>query len=362
MALRRRSTIALAISLAAALALSGAELLSDAAHASTVSPESPSVASQVRRNVTFVLPPKAPRTLFIDSRSVDAPSPDEFQITYADGNFTLSYRRTQGGPITSQYTLTVRGLVEWNDTHGDGQMEDGSIVAYTPMGPGAFGRFAIQHSQRTTGDGIAVNSFVIVSNRGDLTLNLTITDGFLALPSGQNLTPMEAKLTLDIFHNMTMPDTHLSLQLGLSTDQRISLENRSWDDLNDFSSDDRALNVSNEVGSASSAAFFAWSNSASVNGQPGPVTTSGPDVNGTSGDYDFYLSYARPTADLQLRVVHDPAMGVVSAAYLSTLHPGPGPALPFVGDALLYGVSLAGIAALLGATAILVNRRRRRDL
>lgn len=360
---QRRLTAPIALSLAAALALSGLAVLTDAPHASASSSGIPSIAAQVRRNVIWFGTPtsSAPRTLHIESTSINAPSPDEFQITYADGNLTLSYQRVAGGPITNQYALTFRGLVEWNDTHGDGQIEDGSIVAYTPMGPGAFGRYPIQHTERKTADGIGVNSFVILSNGGELGLNLTIADGFLRLPSGQTLTPMEAKLSLDIRHNMTMPGTHLALQMGLATDQKVVLENQSWDDANEFSSDDRALNVSTEAGLASSSAFFAWSNWASANGHVGPVTPSGP-VGNASGGYDFYLSYPLASSGgLQLNVVHDPAMGVVSLAYASILNPGPGPILPFVGDAVLYAISLVGIAALVGGTAVLVNRRRRKE-
>ena len=364
MVVRSRRTRALVVSLAAALALSGLAALAESAHAASGPASLAGLATQVRRNVTYVIPPRYPRTFNIDSRSVDAPSPDEFQIAYADANLTLSYRRMMGGPITNQYTLALRGLVEWNDTMGNGEMQDGTIVGYTPLGSEAFGRYPVQHGQTTTAEGITVYDFVLVSNQGEVTLNLTIADGFVALSPDSTLTPMEAKLSLDVRHNMTLPGTHLAVQLGLSTDQNLSLEDRSWDDLNDFSRDERALNMSNPT--RDSSAFFAWSNTASVNGVTGPVTPFGPVRNETSGDYDFTLSYPVATypvsggANLQAHVVHDPALGVVSVAYASILHPGPGAPLPFVGDAVLYGVSLVGIAALVGATAILVSRRRRR--
>ncbi len=356
----RQFSVTIAISLAAALTLSGVTALAETPHASVHSSVVPSAAAEVRRLVTWTgLPTKAPRSFLIDSSSIGAPSPDVYQIQYGNGSFSLYYQRAKGGPITSQFTITFQGLVEWNDTHGDGHLEDGSIVAYIPLGPGAFGRYPIQHTNLTTADGIGVNSFRIVSNRGDVALNLTISDGFLTLPSSQTLTPMEAKLTLDIYHNMTLPSHRLALQISLSTNQRVMLENRSWDDMNEFSSDDRALNVTNEAGPTSSSAFFSWSNSASVNGIDGPVTPTVPEDNSTTGDYDFFLSY--PVASgVQVHVVHDPAVGVVSAAYASIVHPGPGAPLPFVADALVYGISLAGIAALVGGTAFLVSRRRRK--
>lgn len=313
-----------------------------------------------RNVVWFGVPQAAPRSFHIESTSVGTPVQDEFQITYADGNFTLAYQRVAGGPITTQYTMTPWGLLEWNDTAGEGQFGDGAgIVAYTQLGPPAFGRFPVLHTNMTTADGVAVDSFLVQSNKGDVSLNLTIADGFVHLPSGQNLTPMEAKLTLEVNHTMTRSDTRLSLQIAITTDQKVSLENQSWDDVYDFSSDDRALNVSSDSAVNPSAAFFAWSNTASVNGVLGPVVPS-VQTNETSGSHDLYLTYPQQApGQLQLQIIHDPTIGVVSAAYLSSLHPPPPPPLGFAADAVVYAVSLAGIAVLVAGSVYLVRRRRR---
>ncbi len=352
---RHRYAMLLSLSLAAALTLSA--VAADFA-ASRPTTASASGLPTLRRNlVWYGVPSFAPKSLHIDSTSLNTSAQDEFQITYSGGNFTLVYQRQANGPITNQYTLSVEGLAEWNATSGDGQFDPESVVAYTPLGPGSFGRYAITNTAWTTANGVHVDAFTIVSNRGDISLNLTIADGFVALPTGETLTPMEAKLTLVINHDMTFSASRLSLQIGLATDQKISLENQSWDDQNDFSTDDRAVNVTND-GGAPSSAFFAWSNSASVNGQVGAVIPSGPTPNGTvPGMYDLYFSYPRPTTGgLHLQIVHDPMIGVVSAAYLSGVPPPPS----FQGDAIIYGVSLVGIAALVTGTAFVVNRRRRR--
>lgn len=352
---QRRLVALLTLSLAAALTLSGI------AAATLVSKPASSVAAsglppQVRRTVVWYgVPTAAPRSLHIESTAENASAPDEFQISYQTGNFTLVYQRAAQGPITNQYTLSVNGMVEWNDTGGDFNFEEGTLVAYQDLGPGAFGRFPIQHSERTTADGIHVDSFLITSNRGDIAMNLTIADGFVTLPSGQTLTPMEAKLTLEINHTMALPNTQFSLQMGIATDQNITLGNQSWDDLNEFSSDDHAVNVTNDALPTPSAAFFAWSNTASVNGERVRVTPSGLFHNETApGSYDLILSYPRPSGGLQLHIVHDPTIGV---AYLGGPRP-PSP-LPFEGDALVYAVSLVGIAVLVAGTALLVSRRRK---
>ncbi len=358
---RRRVVVALALSIAAALAL--ASMAAVVASPQTAPPSVPasSFPAQVRRNVVWYgVPVASPRSVHIESTSENASAPDDFQISYQAGNFTLVYQRVASGPITTEYTMSINGLLEWNDSSGDGNVQEGTPVAYTPLGAGAFGRYPITHAQSTAAGGVQVNSFTIVSNRGDLTLNLTIADGFVELPSGQILTPMEAKLTIRIDHNMTRSDTRLSLQMGITTSQKLSLDNQSWDDQQDFSSDDRALNVTNDAGASSSSAYFAWSNTATVNGQTGTVIPSGPSENQTmpgSGAYDLYLTYPQQAPGVtQVHIVHDPTIGVVSAAYL--IGPPKGSPLPFQGDALVYVASLVAIAAVVAGTAVLVSRRR----
>ncbi len=354
---RRRVSVLVVLSVAAALALAGFAATRGASQPSIPPSATVSLPPQVHRNVDWYgVPQTAPRTVHIDSSAVNTTSPDEFQITYSGGNFTLVYQKVAGGPITNQYTLSLQGLVEWNDTAGDGQYENGvPVVAYTPLGPGGFGRFSIVHSEATTADGVHEFMFGIASNKGEVSVNLTIADGFVALPTGQVLTPMEAKLTLNIAHNLTVPGSRLSLQLGITTDQNVSLANQSWDDLNDFSTDDRAVNMTNAAGLSS--AYFAWSNSASVNGVVGKVVPSDLINNETTGGHDLYLSYPVSTST-HVQIVHDPEIGVESAAYL---HPIPGSPLPFVGDAILYAASLVAIAAVVAGTAILVRRRRRKN-
>ncbi len=354
---RGPTAIVLSFSLAAALALSalGVTVASKPASTTVAAVDFP---PQVRRNVVWYgVPQAAPHSIHIDSSSTNASAPDDFQITYQGGNFTLVYQRSSQGPVTNQYTLALAGLYEWNDSSGDGNFQEGTVVAFTPLGPGAFGRYPIVHTESTTGDGIHVNSFAIESNRGDVALNLTIADGFVAVRSGEWLTPMEAKLTFAINHTMSALNTQFSLQLGITTDQNLTLWNQSWDDLNEFSTDDHAVNMTNRDLSTPSSAFFAWSNTATVNGVEERVIPS--ELNETApGNYNLLLTYPRPsTTSAQIRIVHDPTIGVVSAAYQAG--PTQPPVLPFQGEPLVYGISLVAIAAFVVGTALLVDRRRK---
>jgi hypothetical protein len=328
-------------------------------------PDAPQgVTDQANRSVEWNLfPDVSPAALWIVSTSVNAPSPDEFKITYNHGSFSLAYERTAGGAVTSQFTVSVTGLVEWAPS-GDGQFSEGTIIAYTPLGASAFGRVPIVHSESTTPTGGVVHSFLIQSNSGELTMNLTISQGFVTLPSGSTLTPMEAELTFELNHLMNRTDTRLSLQLSLTTNtpgQNFTLQNQSWDDEHEFSQNESAVNVTNPSQTPPSSAWFAWSNRAEVNGMAGRVDVTGPEVNETTGGYDLYLSYPRilsGTNPDQISIMHDPSLGVVSSAYQSIINK-PTTTTGIQPDIPLYVGTAAAMAALVGGTILLTRRQRR---
>ncbi len=347
----RSVALKLSVGLAAAFLL---------ATATGVGATSSSVPSTARRSVQVWLPGPQPHEFGINSVSIGAPVTDEFQITYRQGTFTLDYERVAGGPVTSSYSVTLQGLAEWHNS-GDGEFSPGEVVAYTPLGPAAFGNRTVLHTESTV-SGVVVDTFQIESNDGSVGMTLTISQGFVSAGSGW-LTPMEAELNLAINHMMSESDTLLALQVGISTPQGLRMQNQSWDDQHDFAQNERSINVTNDSVSALSSTFFAWSNQATVNGQVGAVLASGPLLNETTGGYDVYLTYPRfnlASGSNEMDVEHDPTMGVVSAAYAS-LPQGPVPTGPGIqADVAVYAVSLVAVAALVGGTAYLQHRRRRK--
>ena len=158
---RDHLTILVSLSVASALILSGVVVEAASSHAAPAGLSSAALPSTRRAVVWYGVPEAAPRTLTLQSTSVNASVQDEYQITYSGGNFTLIYQRVAGGPITSRYTLSVEGLVEWNSTGSDGAFEGENVVAYTPLGPGAFGRFPVVHAENTTSGGVTVHTFTI---------------------------------------------------------------------------------------------------------------------------------------------------------------------------------------------------------
>jgi len=321
----------------------------------------PASVPPVQRQVVWVgTPSQAPHKIVINSESVGAPSPDEFQITYAEGSFTLEYKRHANASVTSEFKLTFSNLVEWNDTNGNGILDDDSILETIPLGPTGFGNLPIRHFERVTPDGGDIHSFLIQSNNQEVTLNLTIAERIVRVSPQEFLTPMEAKLTIDIQHRFTVLGAKLGLEIGIQTANTVKLEDTSWDDENHFRQDDRSINVTNDSGPEPSTTFFAWANTANVSGQERAVTVTGPEASDSVPDYyQMYLAYPAPSEvpPSIISVVHDPTLGVVSAAYESLLRlPVGNPNLQ--GDVYLYAVSMVLVAGLVAATIVLASRRR----
>ncbi len=347
------------VALAASAALVLASGLSIAA---SMGPVHTDATPTVQRQVVWLGSPSqnAPRSLRISSESIGAPWPDAYQITYENGTFALEYQRHANGSSTSGFNLTVRSLVEWNDTNANGKADDGPVAVVVPLGADGFGNRPIRHSGSVTPDGGDVHYFTISSDNQEVTLNLTIGERILQLSPQQRLTPMEAKLTIEIQHHLANPGWTLGLQIGVQTPDRVQLENSSWDDEHEFSEDDRSLSVTDDSGIENSTTFFAWANNASVNGFTQKVTVTGPDENETMpGYHDMYFAYPSEIPAADVHVVHDPTVGVVSAAYDSLKNLlGGNPNLQ--GDVPLYAASLVLVAALVAGTILLAGRRRRR--
>ncbi len=344
------ASAALILAAGMALAVSGFDMHSEATQV-------------VQRQVVWVGSPSqtTPRAIRISSESVGAPSPDAFQITYADGSFLLEYQRHVDAPATSAFNLTVRSLLEWNDTNANGVLDDATGEMEFPLADAGFGNQPIRHSAGLTPDGGDIQSFVIVSDNREVSLNLTIAERIIQVSPVQRLTPMEAKLSIEIQHHLVHPGWQVGLEIGIQTPDRVRLENTSWDDDHAFSQDDRSLSLTNASMAETSSTFFAWSNTSTVNGVTRPVMVEGPHANeSTPGYYDMVLAYPDDSVPLgaDVHVVHDPTLGVVSGAYESL------PILPIVnpnlqGDVALYAASLVLVAGLVSATILLAGRRRR---
>lgn len=356
-----RSRLLVAGAAACAMLLAGVTLLAPLALGTAVAPAQ--IAPQ--RTVVWVGYPNEdnPHSIRISSLSVGAPVTDAFQIQYAGGNFTLQYQKNASLPATITYGLTLRSLVEWNDTNGSGIIDNATILQTFPLGGTAFGSIPIRHAQVASSGGGVVHFFTITSNNGDIVLNLTISERLWAIDARQTLTPMEAKLTIEVNHTLLFAGAHLALDVGVESASPPLFRETSWDDEHNFSVGDSEIEMANTTGPNPSAVFFAWSTEASVDGHPQPVTLTGPASDDSlSGYYDMYLAYP-PGGDLLpgsvVHVVHDPVMGVVSASYASL------PSKPAIGglqsDTFLYGVSLALVAGLILASVVVVRRRRRTE-
>lgn len=318
----------------------------------------------VERSLVWVGTPSQDRpfAFSISSESMNAPTPDSFQIDYHQGTFNLDYQPSPPQAPMGHISLTFQSLVEWDPTASDGRLDGNSTLQSFGLASAGFGKIPVQHSVALTSDGGEIQSFVIPSDTNEVVLNLTIAERFISLQNGETLTPMEAKLSIEIHHVMSHADARLGLLLNIqSTGAVPRFQDTSWDDEHEFSHGDQSVNVTNESNGHMSTVFFAWQTHASVNGADSPVNVTGPEENESApGNYGLYMAYggAAVANGTSITVVHDPDLGVVSAAYESLVNLPPAQP-PLQGDYLVYAVTVGAVAALVLATVVLGSRRRR---
>ena len=277
---------------------------------------------------------------------------DQFEVSYKAGTFEVWYDQTGGG--SSSYELELRNLVEWVDTNGNGRIDDGEVVARTTLGDSAFGNVPIVRSNTSNADGGRVHNFVIRSNTGELTLNLTIAQRFMRLLADRVLTPMEVKMDITISHVFERPGASLGVEMRMHTGERVQYGDRSWDDINGFAKGEGSVNVTGGPAGRSATAFFSWANTALADGRPIPAALTS--LQTESNSYDMYLAYPVDSPQPHVNIVHDPTLGVESAVYRDIVTKAP----ELQGDLKLYAGSLAGMAVLVALTIVLANRRRKK--
>ena len=120
---------------------------------------------------------------------------DEFDLSYHAGTFSLWY--TQSGGVDSSYELQVANLQTWQDLNGNGRMDPGEVSRTTTLGP-AFTNARVVASNRTDADGGVVYTFLVRSNDGNVSLNVTLAQRFERIGNPANREPvgLGAKRTL----------------------------------------------------------------------------------------------------------------------------------------------------------------------
>lgn len=353
-----RPLAAFSVSLAL-LCTAGAAVVAAAARADA--PGATPLANPVQRTVVwggFPPPSDSPRGFWVSSTSVDTPVPDSFQISYNQGTFVLDYQKENASYTAARIAVAFDALVEWNDTAGTGEIENDSILATVPLGATGFGDVPVQHVVATLPDGGEIHYFRIPSNSGEVVLNLTIAERFVRLSNTKTLTPMEAELSVEINHVVIHPNARIGLLLSVQTPGTVRFQNTSWDDDHAFSQGEHSMNVTDASHGSMSSVFFSWMTQAEVNGRAENVTATGYEAGQTNpGTWELYLGYGgdRLPSGASVRVVHDPNLGVVSAAYESFLPI----TSPLHADYLVYAVTAGSLGAAVVGSVVLAARRRR---
>ena|GEM_PF-4250454 len=325
------------------------------------------VEESTERSVVWAAVPEfEPSALSISSRSVSAPEDDLFRVTFEAGQFEVEYvRQLEEGHVTSAYRLALWRVLEWADQDGDGQFEPDEAV----FEDGPFPEARVNATSMRNPDGGQVSVFSIIVGptfRSQVIFTLTIAQRFMRLTSDRVLTPMELKLDIVVNHFFENPGSRLVLAFSLQThiENRIDLGTETWDAKHGFSKDESWVSVKGDISSESSGVFFSWKNYATTDGKAGAVPSvviEGPAAGYESKPeeryFTIYMVYPVGPDPNRVLVIHDPAVGVVSAAYEGIVSQPGEPRLQ--ADIPLYALSLALMAILVAASVILVNRWRR---
>src|SRR5467141_2616106 len=286
----------------------------------------------------------------VSSHLGTAPQEDQFDLSYHAGTFDVSYSLSDG--ISSSYSLEVLNLIAWKDGNANGRIDLGEIVRTIALGSTAFGSVRVLLSNRTDSDGGRVFQFLIPSRDTNVTLNVTLAQRFQRI-GNIVLTPMEAQLDIGVNPAVVPPGANLALVFRMDTNERVSLADHSWDEVNHFAPEEREINVTASGQGHSSTVFFSWSNTALADGSPIPVALMNAPTQ--PSPYDLTLTYAFGSPAPSTQVLQHATLGVRSTVYeIRRSAPGPGPQ----GDFVLYVATFAGATAFVIMTIVLANRRR----
>ena len=276
---------------------------------------------------------------------------DQFDLSYRAGTFSLWY--TQSGGVDSSYELQLANLQTWRDLNGNGRMDPGEVSRTTALGSSAFTGARVAASNRTEKDGGVVYSFLVRSNDGNVTLNVTLAQRFERIDDAI-LSPMEARLDLSLNQPVATFGENLALGFGMGTHTTPRLEDHSWHEAcSCFAVDEHEINITASGEGSPSTVFFSWSDTAVAGGTSIPVTFSGPSA---GNPYGLTLSYALETSAAPSPIVQHTMLGVRSAVYEIRRTTTP----EVRGDLMLFLGSLAAVAALVGLTIVVSSRRAKR--
>jgi len=272
---------------------------------------------------------------------------DEFDLSYHAGTFSLWY--AQSGGVDSSYELQVANLQTWQDVNGNGRMDPGEVSRTTTLGP-AFTNARVVASNRTDADGGVVYTFLVRSNDGNVSLNVTLAQRFERI-DGAILSPMEARLDLSVRQGLATSGENLALGFRMGTYETPHLEDHSWHEAcSCFAADEHEINITASGEGSASTVFFSWSDKAVAGGTSIPVAFTGPSA---SNPYGLTLSYSLGTSAPASTVVQHTTLGVRSAVYEIRRTASP----EVRGDLPLFAGTFAAVATLVGVTIVLASRR-----
>jgi hypothetical protein len=302
-------------------------------------------AETARAVVAVAVPAPFPNQIVVTSRSVGAEVDDAFDLTFEDGRFDLAYFREAGTETAAVgYRLEFRDLVEWRNGEEVGDAVDVRELLRR-------GTVRVNATRSISLDGENVTTFQIREVTGLFGVDLHVAERFAKWTPTLVLSPMEVKM--DIFiegYPFVAADTDLALEIRVRVldGYDVSEAHPSRDVQEGYSGvDEREIVVS----AGELATFFAWAETATVDGAERPVAVT--DLRFEPEEGEWSLAFVYPQGQ---RIVHDPKLGVVSQAFEEIVTRPKEPTL--TPDPFLFSLSLV-VLAILVLAAVSLRRRRR---
>jgi hypothetical protein len=281
---------------------------------------------------------------------------DHFEFSYWKGHFGILYEVDDGPSVA--YDLELRSLLEWRDLDENGRIEEAEILRRVPLGSSAFGGANVTSSPQKDTDGGRVFNFAMDSRDGRVSLNVAVAQRYTRLDD-VTLTPMEARMDLQMNPVLSYPGASVGLELLLETSRPdVRFEDHNWERTVVPRHSERAIIVTGTDDSRSASAFFSWANDAVVSEQTTTVTYSSQELG--PNQYSLFFPYLGGGQMASPAVGHQMAFGVLSVAH--DAREGSTPLAPLLqGDLFLFTTTLAAMAGLVGLTMFLSSRRRVRQ-
>lgn len=214
-----------------------------------------------------------------------------FEMEYED--LMKKSENKEGQEVELEFEAEFDRIVEFVDNNGNGIYDSGEEVSEYELG----GENPISVQHKTDNKQGIITHIVTISTDDNVFTATLFQSGHPIIVSGNNVTPNEAKITIEIEDfPYKSSNSKLALRTNIESEMEIEVQKQEAKDSEEGV----------EVTSGSYGGFFTWKNTATVDGQRKPVKST--DISSEQGERKLYLVYGHGDS-----ITHDPKIGVQGA-------------------------------------------------